>query len=68
MIGFRHCTFGGGAALVFVAVPRLSLVAASGGCSLVVVCGLFFVVKHGLQELWHVGCRPVVHGDSWTRD
>ena len=40
---------------VFVAVPRLSLVAASGGYSLVAAWGLFVVVEHRLQELWHTG-------------
>ena len=44
--------------LVFVAVHRLSLVAASGGYSLVAVQGLLIVVvaslvvEHGLQGVW----------------
>ena len=63
---------------VFVAACGLSLVAASGGYSLLVVRGLLFVVASLLwsmgsraqaQELWHTGLVILWHvGSSHTRD
>ena len=57
---------------VFVAECGLSLVAASGGYSFVVVHSLLIAVAslvaehglevHGLQLLWHVGSVVVAHG------
>jgi len=56
---------------VFVATHRLSLVLASGGCSLVAVHGLLIVV---VSLVWYEGSRdtglvvPQHVGSSWTRD
>ena len=57
---------------VFVATHRLSLVLASGGCSLVAVHGLLIVVVS--LVVWYEGSRdtglvvPQHVGSSWTRD
>ena len=51
-----------------------ALVVASGGCSLIVVRGLFVAVaspgvEHGLQWLWHMGLVASWHVESsQTRD